>query len=256
MKSKDTRNAISSPELESGVTPSDRVDGQTIDQSGQDLVHANLSPRQAKEKELLMSDTSFPLGSGSSESASLTLSLGSRLQEKQGLLGSTLYRQRWKQGATPAGRQLPQLVVSVPRISEKDFTGWPTPLDNDKTGSTHCYGRKILENGERQKFWKLPGTALLTAWPTPTARDHKDGKECLNVLTNSLLGREVWKATPARLTATGEMLTGSLVETENGGQLNPEHSRWLMGLPPEWGYCGVTAMQSLPRKRKPSSKAI
>ena len=62
-------------------------------------------------------------------------------------------------------------------------------------------------------------------------------------------------AGPDRLTASGEMLTGSDAAIESGGQLNPEHSRWLMGLPPEWGSCVSTEMQSLRPKRQRSSKA-
>ena len=34
----------------------------------------------------------------------------------------------------------------------------------------------------------------------------------------------------------GAMLTGSAAAMAAGGPLSPEHSRWLMGYPAEWGY--------------------
>ena len=217
MNLRNTPNATSSPESESGVTPSETPDGQTIDLSGPDLAHASLSAAQAKEQGLMTSGTYGQPSTGSSSSAALTSSLASKLRTKLEPLGSTLYRRTWRLKTTPAGRSYSQLVASAHRTS-----------DNGNTG-----------------------------WPTPTTRDHKDGASDGTAPENGLLGRVVWNVKndqPARRTATGEMLTGSSAGMTSGGQLNPAHPRWLMGLPPEWDDCAAMAMPSSPRKLKRSSK--
>ena len=61
---------------------------------------------------------------------------------------------------------------------------------------------------------------------------------------------------PARLTASGEMLTGSDARMASGGQLHPEHSLWLQLGPfaTAWALCAARVTRSTSRKRKASSK--
>lgn len=221
-------NAISSPGSVRGVMPCASQDGRTTSRSGPDRAHANLTVRQAKERVYLMSVISGRSFSGSSASAVLQQLLESRLRVETALLGSILYKITWKARVTPAGRSIPALRASVRRTSGSACTGWPlpamragwtTPIANDATGSTHCYGPK-RPDGTRPEYLKLPGQARLSG--------------------------------PARLTASGEMLTGSTAGMGNGGQLNPAHARWLQGLPRIWDDCAVMAMRSMHNRQQHS----
>src|SRR5258706_8339188 len=87
-----------------------------------------------------------------------------------GLAGSLEYELRWKNWDMVLGLPICALRGSARRISDSGCTGWPTPMDNDSHGSTHCYGPKKA-GGSRPIFLKLPGAAKLAGWPTPNTDD-------------------------------------------------------------------------------------
>lgn len=129
------------------------------------------------------------------------------------------------------------------------LAGWVTATTRDWKDSP---GMSTEREDGRTRLDQLPRQAQLAGWGTPTANEpggtperfverkqEKVGGTAVTMLTHQaqLLG-------PARLTASGELLTGSAAGMESGGQLNPEHSRWLQGYQPGWGSCAPTAMPS------------
>jgi hypothetical protein len=124
------------------------------------------------------------------------------------------------------------------------LAGWGTPKTTMGDYQTDRTGAVCLN---------LSGQAKLAGWVSPQAADAKGSG--INQHTASLCKQARTLTGPARLTATGELLTGSDAPTESGGQLNPAHSRWLQGLPAVWDDCAAMAMQSVRRSPRRSSKA-
>lgn len=162
------------------------------------------------------------------------------------------------------------------QLANYPLTGFTTPntrdwKDTSGMGTERKDGRKKIDQTPREaaqaSYHPEIVKADLAGYSTPMAGSPRSGKNSQagnsDYLrrTEAMLGREIMghgltlteAKTPIRITAEGEIRIGSSAAMGSGGQLRPEHSRWLMRIPPEWDDCAPTETASTLKRRQSSA---
>ncbi len=203
----------------------------------------------SSQEDFLASHSAAPGSDGARQMTVISGRKCSALSQRQDPLGclertllasstwnSTLCFLTWKASATPQGRLLFQLAVSMPATGETESGLWLTPSTEDHKSDGPAAMQAWSEAaavGKRpaETYQRLRNQVL---FPTPTSRDHKDGtaRSCANVPVNGLLGRTVHLMP----TPTGNRRDGLQSHGVNvvSGSLNPNFVEWLMGYPKNW----------------------
>jgi hypothetical protein len=132
---------------------------------------------------------------------------------------------------TGGHRGSPDTLTSAARA------GWPSPTSSMMTEQDLSQAM-TAGNGKNRMPYSESGV-MPAGWATPNAKDERGNHS------------QCW-AQPVK--DTGVITGGSHAVMEKRGALNPAFPCWLMGFPPEWCDCAVTAMQSYRSSARSSSR--
>ena len=258
--SQDTPGSTSSPGSEPGTTPSDSPDGRKLRLYSPEAAHVSRFRALESERDTPIIATYGPLFTASSPTHGLQYALENRLMDLLDVNGSPECALTWKLLDMPSGVPVCQLQASARRTSATVYGLWPTMTATDGrrgTGKRRMekkWGYPLSQRVAYLAMWETPLAAhskapnrsprflkksrsltpveALVIWPTPTVRDSKDGSQ-RNMPAKSLLGRVVLS-----------LPQPVWMEDTDGYLLNPNFTRWLLGLPAEYHSCVYTATQS------------
>ncbi len=126
------------------------------------------------------------------------------------------------------------------------LASWPTPCAQQANGEPEAFlerKRRSIARGSSMgvSLTDLQMVAKLATWPTPRAEDSESS------------GMRHSRGVADTLTAVSGLATGSPAQTEKPAQLDPDHSRWLMGYTADHLSCAPTETPSFLKSRRNSS---